>query len=75
MMLRGRKDTGPGSIVANAEKLTFTVSVDELNPLLDLGDTVYIWADTQYKGIADRAPNTEAGYGCSQPEVASEVLS
>lgn len=68
------KDTGPGIISADTNTLTFTVPVDDLNPSLALGDTVYIWADTQHKGIKDRAPNTEGGDGCAKPEVLGEVL-
>lgn len=72
---KGRdKDTGPGIITAGTDTLTFTVMVDDLNPSLVLGETVYIWADTQHKGINDRAPNTESGDGCAKPEVESEVL-
>jgi len=52
-----------------------TALVGDLNPVLALGNTVYIWADTQFKGINDRAPNTESGDGCPKPEVANEVLS
>jgi Protein of unknown function (DUF1554) len=45
-----------------------------LNPALTAGDTVFIWADTQLKGIVDRAPNTDASDGCADPEVPAEVL-
>ena len=69
------KDTGPGSITLINNTLTFEVPVDDLNPMLALGDTVYIWADTQFKGINDGAPNKESGDGCPKPEVAGEVIS
>ena len=63
---KGRdKDTGPGDIDADTNTLTFKVLVDDLNPSLALGATVYIWADTQHQGINDRAPNTESGNGCA----------
>ena len=68
------KDTGPGIIDEDGNTLTYTVAVADLDPLLALGDTVYIWADTRFKGINDRAPNTEGGDGCSMPEVEYEVL-
>ena len=74
MMHRAKKDNGPGLIEVDGTTLTFTVAVDALNDQLVIGDTVYIWADTQWKGINDRAPNTEAGNGCAKPEVESETL-
>ncbi len=74
MKHRGDRDTGPGLIEVDGNTLTYTVPVDDLDPLLDLGDTLYIWANTQFKGINDRAPNTESGDGCSKPEVETEVL-
>ena len=75
MAHKGRKDRGPGIIDVIDNTLTYSVAVDELNPLLGLGDTVLIWADTKFKKVSDRAPNTEAGDGCAKPEVASEVIS
>jgi len=68
------KDTGPGIIWVDSNTLTYTVPVVELSFSLGISDTVYIWADTQWKSINDRAPNTESGDGCSKPEVASEAL-
>ncbi len=35
---------------------------------------ILIWADTQFKGISDRAPNTEFGDLCAKPESSAEVL-
>lgn len=35
---------------------------------------MFIWADTQDKGIVDRAPNTDASDGCADPELDTEVL-
>jgi len=75
MVHKGRKDRGPGIIDVAANTLTYSVAVDDLNPSLELGDTVLIWADTKFKKVSDRAPNTESGDGCVKPEVASEVIS
>ena len=58
-----------------ANTLTYSVAIDDLNPSLELGDTVLIWADTKFKKTTDSAPNTESGDGCAKPEVVSEVLS
>jgi hypothetical protein len=72
---RGRgKATGPGVIEVSGDTLTYTVALAELSTDLMTGDTVYIWADTHWKGIRDRAPNTEEADGCAKPEVASETL-
>jgi hypothetical protein len=57
MMHRKVRDTGPGSIDMEGDTLIFRVAVDELSPRLAQGDTVYIWADTQHKGILDQVPN------------------
>ena len=62
-------------IDVSGSTLTFRVGVDELNPLLELGDTVLVWADTRVKNVTDKAPNTESGDGCAKPEVPSEVMS
>lgn len=76
---KGNKDTGPGAIVmattnvAN-DTLIYTVAVDDLDPELMLDDTVFIWADTQRKGIIDRAPDTDDTDSCAKPEVEAEVL-
>jgi len=79
MMRRRNKDTGPGIIEfvedAGMFFLIYTVLVDDLNPSLLLDDTVYIWADTQLKGIIDRAPDTDAlSDDCAKPEVETEVV-
>jgi hypothetical protein len=79
MARRGNKDTGPGIIEFIEEDgmffLVFTVLVDDLNPSLVLDDTVYIWADTQRKGIIDQTPDTDAlSDGCAKPEVEAEVV-
>ena len=49
--------------------------VDDLNPLLELGDTVLIWTESKLKKVTDKAPNTEPGDGCANPEFLIEVLS
>jgi hypothetical protein len=79
MIFRGHrglgKTTGPGDIVVSLPvTISYTVPLAELSTDLMTGDTVYIWADTQWKGIRDRAPNTEEADGCAKPEVASETL-
>jgi hypothetical protein len=69
------KSTGPGEIgvFPGNNAIAYIISVgDEID--VNPGDTVLIWADTQYKGIADRAPDTESSDGCSKPQNAGEVL-
>ena len=75
MIHKGRKDAGPGAIDVDGDSLIFRVGVAELNPFLQLGDTVLIWTDTKLKKVTDKAPNTESGDGCPRPEVANEVIS
>ncbi len=75
MMHKGSHERGPGMIDVFGSTLTFRVGVDELSPFLELGDTVLIWADTKFKEITDKAPNTEPGDGCPKPEVSGEVSS
>lgn len=75
MLHKSAKDRGPGTIDIVGSLLTFRVPIDELNPVLEVGDTVLVWADTKLKKVTDKAPNTEPGDGCAKPEVASEVLS
>ncbi len=74
MMHRGRKDRGPGQILVAANVLTYWVSMAELNLDLQVGDTIFVWADTQSKGIQDRAPDTDDADGCAKPEVAGEFV-
>ena len=74
MMHRKVRDTGPGSIDMEGDTLIFRVAVDELSPRLAQGDTVYIWADTQHKGILDQVPNRGSGDGCAKPSVPGEIL-
>ena len=74
MTHKGMNDQGPGMIDVFGNTLTFGVGVAELNPFLELGDTVLIWTDTKLKNVTDKAPNTEPGDGCDKP-VASEVIS
>jgi hypothetical protein len=75
MVHKGMNDQGPGMIDVVGSTLTFRVGVPELNPFLELSDTVLIWTDTKLKNDTDRTPNTEPGDGCARPEVASEVIS
>jgi hypothetical protein len=46
MMRKGTKNTGPGTITVVGSTLHYTVSLGELNPALEVGDTVFSWADT-----------------------------
>jgi len=69
------KDTGPGMTSVSGDMITYMVTLAELG--LDanmLPPEILIWADTQFKGISDRAPNTEWGDGCAKPESSTEVL-
>ncbi len=69
------KDTGPGTIQVSGDMITYMVTLAELG--LDaniLPSEILVWADTQFKGISDRAPNTEWGDGCAKPETPQEVL-
>ena len=74
MMLRGNRETGPGDIVnpSDSNTITYTVSYAELG--LVGGDPILVWVDTQYKGIKDRAPDTNSGDGCSKPQILDEVI-
>lgn len=74
MMHRGKRDTGPGAIAVDGKHLSYWVSMADLNPALAIGDTILVWADTQDKGIVDRAPNTDDSDGCSKPEVTGEFV-
>ncbi len=75
MMHKGSKDTGPGLIAVDGNTLTYTVTLAELGLDPSLGDTeVHIWADTEQKGVQDRAPNTDATDGCDEPQNTDEVL-
>ncbi len=67
------KDTGPGIIMSDGNMLWYEVSYDELG--LNPGDQVLVWADTQARGIVDRAPDTNDSDGCSKPTGSGEVLS
>jgi hypothetical protein len=69
------KDTGPGMTSVSGDMITYMVTLAELG--LDanmLPPEILIWADTQFKGISDRAPNTEWGDGCAKPESSTEVF-
>jgi hypothetical protein len=74
MMHRSKKDTGPGQIMVYDNVLTYRVTLAELRPGLEIGDTIFVWADTQYKGLQDRAPDTDASDGCAKPEAESELI-
>lgn len=66
------KDTGPGIIMSDGNMLWYEVSYDELG--LYPGDQVLVSADTQARGIVDRAPDTNDSDGCSKPTGSGEVL-
>lgn len=74
MMHRGKRDTGPGSIEVGGTVLSYWVSMAELSLDLSIGDTILVWADTQDKGIEDRAPDTDDSDGCAKPEIAGEYI-
>lgn len=74
MMHRGKRDTGPGEITVDGNLLIYVVSMSALSPDLSVGDTIFVWADTHYKGIRDRAPDTDASDECSKPEVEGEFV-
>jgi len=74
---RGR-NTGPGNIEVSTffaadDGLTYTVNIADLSPDIMGDDTLYVWLDTQKKGIQDRAPDTNGEDGCSKPEVGGEA--
>jgi predicted extracellular nuclease len=54
--------------------LHYTLPIAELDATLGIGDRVWLWADTQYRGIGDRAPTPETADGCGEPESAAEAL-
>ncbi len=69
------KETGPGVISPSGDTILFEVNYDELTKnsvVLGGGDNVLIWVDTQFKGIIDRAPNTQEP--CSKPQGLGEVI-
>ncbi len=73
------KTTGPeeNDVSAAGNTLIFEVLYVDLvhnGGVLQGGDTVYIWVDTHYKGIQDRAPFTDCADGCSKPQLISEVI-
>ena len=76
MKRHGSRDTGPGTITQPEDNmLCYKVNYSELNKngkTLTSGDTVLIWVDTQYRGINDRAPDTQEP--CSKPQSLGEVL-
>ena len=75
------KVTGPGTITASGSTIEYWVDYDELikfkeggggDPLA-AGDDILVWVDTQYKGIRDRAPDTD-GDPCAKPDELSETI-
>jgi len=74
IVYRNGNARGPGIINQIGNTLIFSVTIDELDPGLELGDTVLIWTDTKAKNITDKAPNTESGDDCEKPQVAGEVI-
>jgi hypothetical protein len=83
-LFKGDRTTGPESdeevsITEGTDPvktiLTFEVDYADLKvgtTPLDTGDIVYIWVDTQHKGIQDRAPSTDDA--CSKPNECDEVI-
>lgn len=59
MMYKDGRDFGPGSVTPDGNSLIFSLDVDELEPSLEYGDSIYLKADTQYRGILDRVPGKD----------------
>ena len=82
MKLHRGRTTGPSGtieildidIFGEDTWLQFTVNMADLSPDIVADDMLYVWLDTQNKGIADRAPDTDGSDGCSKPEVGGEAL-
>ena len=90
--LHRTKTTGPefdGNVSAANNTLIFEVAYADLevNETIDCnpdghlvaGDIVYIWVDTHYQGIRDRAPGTRTDIDpplerCSKPQLCEELL-
>ena len=64
---------GTGTVTVERYTIVYTVRYKDLGVFA--GDDVEIWADTEMKGIADRAPNTNGGDGCAKPQEEEELLS
>ncbi len=69
----GPRNSGPGTIRVDGSWIIYTVRYKDLD--LIPGDELEVWAEAQAKGITDRVPDTDAGDGCSKPQVQGEVLS
>ena len=67
-------NNGPGQITVDGNVLTYTVSLAELNVDINNSDSILLWADTQYKGILDNAPDVDDSDGCGKPENLDEVI-
>ena len=70
---RIEKDTELGAIIEDGATLEFRVPLGDLDPFLDLGDTLYIWARAEGTAI-DLVPYADGGDGCDEPQVQTEVL-
>ena len=64
--------TGPGTVTLERYSIVYRVRYKDLG--LFAGDDLEVWADIQSNGVADRAPNTNAGDGCAKPQDEEEVL-
>jgi hypothetical protein len=69
------KATGPGTAVVSGDTVTFRAALDAFSPAVPIGATVRVWADVQYRGIVDQAPNVVATDGCTRPQRTTEVVS
>lgn len=74
MLHKGNKTAGPGTITVSGQNIIYTVKRSELSSPVPPGRSVRIWAETQDKKRADRAPNTDATDGCADPQRLTEVL-
>ena len=68
----GPQYAGPGTFRISGRGIVYTVPYKDLGLLT--GDEVEFWTDTDRTGIADRAPNTDGGEGCSEPQSLDEVV-
>ena len=63
---------GTGTVTLEKYSIVFRVRYQDLG--IFVSDDLEVWADTEMKGIADRAPNTDGGDGCAKPQEGAEVL-
>ena len=74
MLHRGDRTTGPGWVAVEGGTVRYRVATADLEPPPMVGDRVYLWANTHYRGVGDRAPTTESADGCTGPQLPAEVV-